>query len=127
MIKALCLDLYNANIVFCSTPADMKIAIKLFHESYLDQWNEEQGGNKIEGWTVPEFPVLMYSKKGEGNVSHEAVHVAAVILGDRGVKFAHPDEESLAYPVGWLVEKWYQKDGWMSGKQFEAEIKKALD
>jgi hypothetical protein len=126
MIKALCLDLYNANVIFCTTSADMRIVLKLFHEDYVEQWDAEDKKQTCEGWTVPEFPVVMYSKKGEGNVSHEAVHVAAVILGDRGIKFEHPEEEVLAYPVGWIVEKWYEKKGWMTGKQFEKEIKEAL-
>jgi len=124
MIKALCLDVYNANIILCNSRTDLLKLIKMFHEEYLDEWKEDSNG--VEGYTIPYFPIIMYSKRGEGNVSHEAVHVITCILHDRGVDYKWPNEESLAYPVGWLVEKWYNKDGWITWKEFESVYKKAL-
>ena len=124
MIKPLACDVYNANIILCNSRADLLRLIKMFHEDYLDDWKEDS--KDAEGYTIPYHPIIMYSKKGEGTVAHEAVHVICCILEDRGVRYVYPDEESLAYPVGWLVEKWYQKKDWMKWQDFEAMYKKAL-
>lgn len=124
MIKPLACDAYNANIILCNSRTDLLRLIKMFHEEQLEEWKEDS--KDVEGYTIPYHPVIMYSKKGEGNVAHEAVHAITCILEDRGVNCKWPDEESLAYPVGWLVDKWYQKKDWMKWQEFEDMYKKAL-
>lgn len=39
------------------------------------------------------------------NLCHEAYHLAAHILNDRGVKADFKNQEPMAYLLGWVVDK----------------------
>ena len=116
MIKVISLDVYDTVIILCTTKRELVHLTRAFHPDNAKEWLEDLEGS--DGFTIREEPVIVYSTRDVDTVAHEAVHAAATILGGRDVRVDWPNEEALAYPVGYIAGKFFEKKGWMKLAEF---------
>ena len=116
MIKVVGFDVYDTVVVLCTTKKELIALVTILHPDNATEWLADLDDS--EGYTIREEPIVVYSARDADTVAHEAVHAAATILGYRDVKVGWPDEEALAYPVGYITGKYFEKKDWMKLQEF---------
>lgn len=122
MIKRIHIPIYNVDVIMMSNPRSGEIShfmetnnieLPLDDRSELKDAIGKVVSDAINGFTMrcidANLIMCVDDSKHRGTVAHEIFHVAQRVLNSRGVEMGE-DGESYAYLIGWLTEKFYEKE-----------------